>query len=123
MGAKERKLSGLRKELPTIMVPLTEMMDYAIPKNVPHQIESFSQILIDTAPTEPAMGALPEVLIQKFENNYMVEFFCSKQCLIGPEIDDAAETIDDQITRRTNLSHYGKTIGRAAQRRQVHGRQ
>lgn len=38
VGATERRLHGIRRVQPTIMVPLTEMMDHAIPKYVQQQV-------------------------------------------------------------------------------------
>ncbi|KAK6043436.1 hypothetical protein COOONC_19059 [Cooperia oncophora] len=75
MGARDRGLSGVRTVSPSIMIPLTEMMEHALPKehNDQEGCGPDFHIVMDTTttPTE-SLTELPEVFIANVDPDYLV---------------------------------------------------
>ncbi|RCN39391.1 hypothetical protein ANCCAN_14669 [Ancylostoma caninum] len=72
MGAKDRGLSGMRSVSPSIMIPLTEMLEHALPKDFSDKVCQFSQFVMDTATPTESPTELPEVFISSVDPNYLV---------------------------------------------------
>uniref|UniRef100_A0A1I7XT16 PI3K/PI4K domain-containing protein n=1 Tax=Heterorhabditis bacteriophora TaxID=37862 RepID=A0A1I7XT16_HETBA len=73
MGAKERNCIGTRSIIPSIMIPLTEMLEHALPRDHAIKVNSLSQFVMDTpSAQESHMGQLPEVFIQSIDNDYLI---------------------------------------------------
>ncbi|KAK5978220.1 FAT domain-containing protein [Trichostrongylus colubriformis] len=72
MGARDRGLSGTRTVSPSIMIPLTEMMEHALPKEHNDQVCHFSQFVMDTSTPTESLTELPEVFIASVDPDYLV---------------------------------------------------
>ncbi|KAK6741314.1 hypothetical protein RB195_009269 [Necator americanus] len=72
MGAKERGLSGMRIVTPSVMIPLTEMLEHALPKDFSDKVCQFSQFVMDAATPTQSPTELPEVFISSVDPDYLV---------------------------------------------------
>ncbi|KIH68306.1 hypothetical protein ANCDUO_01354 [Ancylostoma duodenale] len=72
MGAKDRGLSGMRTVSPSIMIPLTEMLEHALPKDFSDKVCQFSQFVMDAATPTESPTELPEVFISSVDPDYLV---------------------------------------------------
>ncbi|VDL73923.1 unnamed protein product [Nippostrongylus brasiliensis] len=72
MGARDRGLVGIRTVSPSIMIPLTDMMEHALPKEHSDQVCQFSQFVMDVSTPTESLNELPEVFISSVDSDYLV---------------------------------------------------
>ncbi|CAI4231185.1 unnamed protein product [Auanema sp. JU1783] len=72
MGAKERRVEGIRKVTPSIMIPLTEMLQHAVTPERDLKICYMSQMVMLPDSLNEDDTSVPELLVHSLDQEYIV---------------------------------------------------